>query len=224
MLAGEPGDGDQRVWDAGRTSGIVYDRRRGHGRLSGRVAGRPHSRVRRRAGRHQSAARTLARTLGRAFSLPDPASAPRCRRRLHASGSASGLELALEWPRSKPTIVEMSWYGDQPVPVPLGEAFHARRLTLKSSQVGSIARRSARAGTHAAGWQLALTLLADASARRADHRRERVLMRCPRRWRQLASHAGRHAVPAHSLSHSDGAIQPDTETESLLSRRQGGPA
>ena len=32
----------------------------------------------------------------------------------------------------------MSWYGDQPVNAPLGAAFHPRRLTLKSSQVGGI--------------------------------------------------------------------------------------
>ena len=46
------------------------------------------------------------------------------------------------------TIVEMSWYGDRVVPVPLGEAFHARRLTLKSSQVGAVAAVAARALGH----------------------------------------------------------------------------
>jgi len=33
----------------------------------------------------------------------------------------------------------MSWYGDQRPAAPLGEAFHSRRLTLKSSQVGAVA-------------------------------------------------------------------------------------
>jgi len=37
------------------------------------------------------------------------------------------------------TIVDMSWYGDQSVALPLGEAFHAQRLTLRSSQVGHVA-------------------------------------------------------------------------------------
>ena len=37
------------------------------------------------------------------------------------------------------TIVELSWYGSQAVPVIMGGSFHARRLTLKSSQVGQVA-------------------------------------------------------------------------------------
>jgi hypothetical protein len=55
----------------------------------------------------------------------------------------------------------LSWYGDQAVPVALGQGFHSRRLTLKSSQVGSVA------GSQRARWdtrrrmQLALALLAD---------------------------------------------------------------
>jgi hypothetical protein len=36
------------------------------------------------------------------------------------------------------TVVELSWYGDKQVTVPLGEFFHSRRLTLRSSQVGGI--------------------------------------------------------------------------------------
>jgi threonine dehydrogenase-like Zn-dependent dehydrogenase len=58
---------------------------------------------------------------------------------IHASGSPSGLELALRVAGFEATVVELSWYGDQAVPVPLGHAFHARRLTLRSSQVGSVA-------------------------------------------------------------------------------------
>jgi threonine dehydrogenase-like Zn-dependent dehydrogenase len=58
---------------------------------------------------------------------------------IHASGSPSGLELALRVAGFEATIVELSWYGDQAVPVALGQAFHARRLTLRSSQVGNVA-------------------------------------------------------------------------------------
>jgi len=40
----------------------------------------------------------------------------------------------------------MSWYGDRPAVVPLGESFRSRRLTVRSSQVGAIspARRGRR--------------------------------------------------------------------------------
>ena len=36
-------------------------------------------------------------------------------------------------------MVEASWYGSAEVALPLGEAFHSRRLTLLSSQVGQVA-------------------------------------------------------------------------------------
>lgn len=57
---------------------------------------------------------------------------------IHASGQSAGLATALGLAGPEATVVEMSWYGDQPVSAPLGAAFHPRRLTLKSSQVGGI--------------------------------------------------------------------------------------
>jgi 2-desacetyl-2-hydroxyethyl bacteriochlorophyllide A dehydrogenase len=80
---------------------------------------------------------------------------------VHASGSPAGLSLALRVAGFEATIVEMSWYGANVVPMPLGEAFHARRLTIRSSQVGTIA------STQRARWDtrrrmaLALSMLAD---------------------------------------------------------------
>jgi threonine dehydrogenase-like Zn-dependent dehydrogenase len=59
---------------------------------------------------------------------------------IHASGSADGLALALLVAGFEATIVELSWYGDRNVPISLGGNFHARRLTIKSSQVGHVAR------------------------------------------------------------------------------------
>jgi 2-desacetyl-2-hydroxyethyl bacteriochlorophyllide A dehydrogenase len=58
---------------------------------------------------------------------------------IHASGTPEGLELALQVAGTEATIVELSWFGDRIVPLSLGEAFHARRLTIASSQVGRIA-------------------------------------------------------------------------------------
>ncbi|MEQ1575335.1 MAG: dehydrogenase, partial [Vicinamibacterales bacterium] len=59
------------------------------------------------------------------------------------------------------TIVEMSWFGDRRVSLPLGQAFHARRLTIKSSQVGHVARRRRSRWDTRRRMALALTLLAD---------------------------------------------------------------
>ena len=56
----------------------------------------------------------------------------------HASASAAGLSTAIACAGLEATVVEMSWYGDKPVQVGLGGAFHSRRLKLVSSQVGLI--------------------------------------------------------------------------------------
>ena len=55
----------------------------------------------------------------------------------------------------------MSWYGDRPVSVPLGEAFHSRRLVVRSSQVGAVSPARAARRTLAERRALALELLAD---------------------------------------------------------------
>jgi len=82
---------------------------------------------------------------------------------IHASGSPAGLALALELAGFEATIVELSWFGDQVVPLPLGGAFHARRLTIVSSQVATVARAQRSRWNTRRRLQLALTLLGDAS-------------------------------------------------------------
>ena len=63
----------------------------------------------------------------------------------HTSSSAAGLTTAIAACGFEATLVEMSWYGDREVSVPLGGAFHSRRLRLISSQVGHVsAGRRAR--------------------------------------------------------------------------------
>src|SRR5436190_13924178 len=57
---------------------------------------------------------------------------------IHASGSPEGLATALAVAGFEATVVEMSWYGTRMVPLALGGAFHSRRLTLRSSQVGAV--------------------------------------------------------------------------------------
>jgi len=102
----------------------------------------------------------IARALGVRFAEPASARAD-ADVVFHASGSPSGLALALQVAGFEATIVEMSWFGDQAVSVPLGESFHARRLTIKSSQVGQIASsQRARRGT-VERMALALLMLAD---------------------------------------------------------------
>ena len=102
----------------------------------------------------------VARALGVRFAAPEAASGERDVV-IHASGSAAGLERALEIAAFESTVVELSWYGDRAVTVPLGEAFHARRLTIRSSQVGSVATAQRARWDARRRMALALSLLAD---------------------------------------------------------------
>jgi threonine dehydrogenase-like Zn-dependent dehydrogenase len=79
---------------------------------------------------------------------------------VHASGSPDGLARALEVAGFEARIVELSWYGGGDVPVALGGSFHSRRLTLMSSQVGSVARSQRSRWDPRRRMALALDLLA----------------------------------------------------------------
>jgi threonine dehydrogenase-like Zn-dependent dehydrogenase len=79
----------------------------------------------------------------------------------HASGRPEGLESSLRVAGVEATIVELSWYGTRRVDLPLGEAFHARRLTLRSSQVGRIPPCRQPRWTHRRRMEVAVSLLDD---------------------------------------------------------------
>ena len=79
----------------------------------------------------------IARAVGCRFATPENAS-PEADLAVHASGSPAGLATALTIAGFEATVVEMSWYGTRIVPLKLGGAFHSRRLTLRSSQVGAV--------------------------------------------------------------------------------------
>ena len=102
----------------------------------------------------------LAEGLGVRFALP--ADAPHdCDFVFHTSASAAGLATALALAGDEASIIELSWYGAGDVPVPLGGAFHSRRLRLISSQVGKVAPSQRAEFTHARRLAAALELLAD---------------------------------------------------------------
>jgi threonine dehydrogenase-like Zn-dependent dehydrogenase len=82
---------------------------------------------------------------------------------IHASGHEQGLRTALAIAGMEATILEMSWYGSREVTLPLGEAFHSRRLTIKSSQVGRIPADRTPEWDYASRRKAALDLLLDPS-------------------------------------------------------------
>lgn len=102
----------------------------------------------------------IAMRLGVQFAAPARA-APEADLVVHASGNPAGLGTALALAGTEATVLEMSWYGSQPVTLALGEAFHSRRLNLRASQVGSIAVQQRARWSHPRRMALALALLQD---------------------------------------------------------------
>jgi threonine dehydrogenase-like Zn-dependent dehydrogenase len=102
----------------------------------------------------------LVQALGARFCMPD--AAPDARDLIiHASADPAGLQVALSRAGFEGRIVEASWYGDRAVTLPLGEAFHAQRLSILSTQVGQVAPAMRGRRTHGERLTLALALLDD---------------------------------------------------------------
>ncbi|MGW3647447.1 dehydrogenase [Streptomyces sp. NPDC000878] len=101
-----------------------------------------------------------AEALGVDFALPQDALGE-CDLVVHASATEAGLARSLELLTAEGTVIELSWYGDRRVSLPLGEAFHSRRLTVRSSQVGTVSPSARPGRTYADRLALALDLLAE---------------------------------------------------------------
>jgi threonine dehydrogenase-like Zn-dependent dehydrogenase len=102
----------------------------------------------------------VADALGVRFVTPEQAAGD-CDLVVHASATEQGLTRSLELLATDGQVIELSWYGDRRITLPLGEFFHSRRLTVRASQVGTVSpARSARRG-YADRLALALDLLAN---------------------------------------------------------------
>ena len=93
--------------------------------------------------------------------LPPDRAQPGCDVVIQTSASEAGLALALDLAGQNATIVEASWFGARPVTLPLGGAFHSRRLRLISSQVGHLPPARLPRWTYARRMAKALDLLHD---------------------------------------------------------------
>jgi threonine dehydrogenase-like Zn-dependent dehydrogenase len=103
---------------------------------------------------------SVARRLGCGFALPGDAPVNQ-ELIVHTSASELGLRLALSSAAFEARIIEASWYGDFAPAVPLGEAFHSRRLQLVATQVGAVSPAIRGRRSQAERLGLALDLLAD---------------------------------------------------------------
>ena len=80
---------------------------------------------------------------------------------VNASGSAAGLQTAIDAVGPEGRVIEASWYGDREVRLALGGGFHPGRVTLKSSQVGRLPPERVPRWSHGRRLAAALALLAD---------------------------------------------------------------
>lgn len=104
----------------------------------------------------------VAQALGVSFAQPDTTMRD-ADIVIHVSGSPDGLQHALDIAGFEATIIEMSWFGDRQVPLALGGAFHSKRLTIKSSQVGQVAVSQRARWDTRRRMAYALSLLADSA-------------------------------------------------------------
>lgn len=102
----------------------------------------------------------VAEAFGVAFASPEDAVGG-CDLVFHASATADGLARSLDLLATDGTVIELSWYGDGEVAVPLGGRFHSGRLTVRGSQVGTVAPARRGRRSPADRRALALELLAD---------------------------------------------------------------
>ena len=80
---------------------------------------------------------------------------------VEASGSPAALPLALELLSHEGEALVCSWFGSKAVRLPLGGAFHRRRLTIRSTQVSTIPARLAGRWDIARRWRAAMRLMTE---------------------------------------------------------------
>ncbi len=102
----------------------------------------------------------VAAALGVEFALPADAADGRDLV-LHASATSAGLQHSLDLLAPEATVIDLSWYGNSEVRLSLGGAFHAGRLSIRASQVGTLSPARSGQRTTAERLALALELLRD---------------------------------------------------------------
>jgi hypothetical protein len=103
---------------------------------------------------------SVAEALGVPFATPHEAVGG-CDMVVHASATEAGLVKSLELLADDGEVIELSWYGERRVTLPLGEWFHSRRLSIRASQVGAVARARRDRRSYGDRMAIAMRLLAD---------------------------------------------------------------
>jgi threonine dehydrogenase-like Zn-dependent dehydrogenase len=105
--------------------------------------------------------RTLAASLGVTAAAPEELGEEQVPLVVDASGNPDAPAMALDLLAHEGTLLVASWFGTKPVVLPLGGAFHRRRLVIRSTQVSTVPARLSGTWTRARRRQEAAELLAE---------------------------------------------------------------
>ena len=85
--------------------------------------------------------RDIASGLGATAAAPEVLAEERVPLVIDASGNPDAPAMALNMLAHEGTLLIASWFGVKPVVLPLGDAFHRRRLIIRSTQVSTVPAR-----------------------------------------------------------------------------------
>ncbi len=105
--------------------------------------------------------RDLARSLGVATAAPEELDKVEVPLVIDASGNPDAPARGLDLLAHEGTLLVASWFGVKPVVLPLGGAFHRRRLTIASTQVSTMPARLSGTWTLSRRRQEAIDLMAE---------------------------------------------------------------
>ena len=105
--------------------------------------------------------RAMAGSLGATTAAPEELAEEKVPLVIDASGNPDAPAMALNMLAHEGTLLIASWYGTRPVVLPLGGAFHRRRLTIRSTQVSTVPARLSGTWTLSRRRREAVELLAE---------------------------------------------------------------
>ncbi len=105
--------------------------------------------------------RDLAGSLGVTTAAPEELENAQVPLVIDASGNPDAPAVALDLLAHEGTLLIASWFGTKPVTLPLGGAFHRRRLSIRSTQVSTMPARLSGTWTLSRRRQEAVELLAE---------------------------------------------------------------
>ena len=105
--------------------------------------------------------RDLASSLGATAVAPEELAEQKVPLVIDASGNPDAPGMALNMLAHEGTLLIASWFGTKPVVLPLGGAFHRRRLVIRSTQVSTVPARLSGTWTRSRRRREAVELLTE---------------------------------------------------------------